>query len=396
MQASALPRNVDSVGLGNLLVNEFDNRIDGPVDLHDETLRDGEQTVGVAFDPEQKLEIAKRLLDAGVTYLTAGFPAVSEREREAVRAIVALGKTEGLSCLSRSKKSDIEAVVACGVPTVALFIPISDPHLEHKLRLSEDQAFDRMVDQIQIAKAAGLQVRFAFEDMSRTPLPRIRRFVDGAMKAGADRVVICDTAGVLTPISAYRLTEEVRKIAGGDAIAIHFHDDMGLALANTLAACQAGARMVQGTMLGLGERAGNARTEQLVTTLRYKYDVDTGIHPNRLYELAKFVSEISGFPIALNAPVVGGNVFSHESGIHVAGIQRDAGCYEPYPPELVGRHHNVCFGKHAGLSNLRFAAETLGIEVSDETLEKVLAMVKELKEQPTDEQVAMMLRELSA
>jgi 2-isopropylmalate synthase len=375
-----LQRRGDSVAAGNLLVDAVEPRITHTITLHDETLRDGEQTVGVRFTRAEKVELATGLIAAGLRSLNVGFPAVSEEEKETVRAIAQAADKSCLSALARATKADIEAVVACEIPTVALFIATSDVHLEHKLKMSEDEAYRRMVDQIKLAKSYGLRVRFAFEDASRTPLERTKRFAGGALEAGAAAVNLCDTCGVLTPAATTLLVRTIVEIAGKDGVAIHFHNDHGLALANSLAACAAGARFIQGTLLGLGERTGNTPLEQLAVALTTKYNVPLGIDLGKVVKLAHRVSEIVGFPIPKTAPVIGAHAVAHESGIHVHGIMSDTASYEPYPPRLVGRDHEVCYGKHSGLSNLKYLALRHDLSVPEETLTRVLERVKSLTE----------------
>ena len=345
--------------------------------LHDESLRDGEQTCGLVFSAETKIDLARRLQRAGVKYMSLGFPAVSEADREAIRVIVReADDTSGFSCLARSRKEDIEAVVACEIPEVALFIPISDIHLRHKIRMTEDAAYDQMVSQIELARSFGLRVRFAFEDASRTPLERLKRFAVGALEAGATKLTIPDTSGILTPLTAYRLVSWLRDLVGGEAICAHFHNDLGLGTANSLMALAAGAHMAQGTLAGIGERAGNTCIEELAVALRTKYDRDLGIDLPALLELSDHVRGLADFPKAQNRPLVGEYAFAHESGIHVNGIMREATTYEPFPPELIGKSHEVRFGKHAGISNVLYAAEKVGVELGKDQAEAVLAEIK--------------------
>jgi len=376
----AFARHNDSIAAGNVLTRHYEPPIVHRVDVHDESLRDGEQTVGVAFTLERKLQIARGLLDAGVRYLSLGYPAVSDAERDAVRTLAKLGDSSGFSCLSRATPRDIEAVVACDIPNVALFIGVSDIHLSRKLRMSEDAAYERMRDQLALARSHGLTARFGLEDATRAPIERLKRFALGALEAGANMVTIPDTCGVLTPLTAFRLFQDLTSLLGPDRLAAHLHNDLGMATANTLAACAGGARMVQGTLDGIGERAGNANLEQLVVTLKIKYGVDTGIDPQKVRHLSLQMAEWVRFPIPPNQPISGAYAFSHESGIHVHGIMQDAACYEPFPPELVGRHHEVRYGKHSGTSNLRYLAHLLGLEPSDAVLDDVLMLVKRQSE----------------
>lgn len=396
LAAPAFQRSVDSIAAGNTLVQHYEGAIAHTVHVHDESLRDGEQTVGVAFSLERKLEIARGLLDAGIRYLSLGYPAVSDAEREAVKTLAKLGDSSEFSCLSRATRQDIEAVVACDIPNVALFIGVSDVHLQHKLHISEEEAYQRMVDQLALARSLGLRARFGLEDATRAPIARLKRFALGAIEAGATMVTIPDTCGVLTPLTAYRLFQDLTSLLGPRRLAAHFHNDLGMATANSLAACAGGASMVQGTLSGIGERAGNTNIEQLVVGLKVKYGVDTGIDPRKLSALSLQMADWVRFPVPQNQPISGAYAFSHESGIHVHGIMQDAACYEPFPPELVGREHRVCYGKHSGVSNLKYLARLLALELTDEDLAGVLAIVKRQSERGAplqSEEIELLLRE---
>lgn len=360
-------------------MSELEPPLTHEIVLHDETLRDGEQMAGVAYSPEDKIDLARRLMGAGVRYLSLGFPAVSEQEREVIRTVVREAKDKsGLTCLARAHQGDVEAVVACEIPQVAVFIAISDLHLKYKLRMTEEQAFEQMVNQVKLAKSYGLIVRFGLEDASRSPLERVKRFSNGALEAGADAVTLADTCGVLTPVSAYRWVTEMKKEIGGDAIALHFHNDLGMATANTMAGLAAGARMAQTTVAGIGERTGNARMEELVVALRVKYGVDLGIDLTKLMPLSAHVRKLVGLPTPSNQPIIGSSAFAHESGIHVGGLMREAATYEPFPPSLIGTAHTVRFGKHSGLSNIRYLAEQMGIDINKEAALAVLEETKRL------------------
>ncbi len=374
---SGFPSQEDSIAGGNILVSELDPGISHAIVLHDETLRDGEQMAGVAYTPEAKIDLARRLMAAGVRYMSLGFPAVSEEEREVIRTVVREAPDKrGLTCLARAKEDDVRAVVACEIPQVAVFIAISDLHMRYKLRITEEQAYKQMIDQIRFARSFGLHVRFGFEDASRTPLERVKRFAVGALEAGAAEVTLADTCGILTPVAAHRWVVAMKEVVGGEALAVHFHNDLGMATANTLAALQAGARMAQTTVAGIGERVGNARMEELVVSLWTKYGIDLGIDLTQLLPLSAHVRRLTGLPDTPNQPIVGELAFAHESGIHIGGLMREAATYEPFPPALVGAHHTVRFGKHAGLSNIRYLASQLGIELGDEQANRVLEETK--------------------
>jgi isopropylmalate/homocitrate/citramalate synthase len=370
-------RHEDAIA-SNTLLSAADPGIHPDLELADETLRDGEQTAGVAYSPESKVAIARELLEAGLKNLTVGFPAISEEERETIRAIARLGDNRGMFCLARAKASDLDAVEACGIGNVAMFIPISDTHLKYKLKTTPESAYEQMRESISMAVSRGMKVRFAFEDASRTPLERLRRFFGGAVEAGATMLTFADTCGVLTPFAAMRVFRELTSLVGDVPVVAHFHDDMGMATANSLGAAMGGARVVQGAINGMGERAGNTPLEELAVLFRVKYGRDLGINLERLVQAAGTISTIARVAIAPNKAVLGRNVFAHESGIHVHGLMSEASTYEPFPPEMVGRQHEVCFGKHSGLSNMRWVAQKYEITASDAVLTRALEKVKEL------------------
>lgn len=390
----------DSIHEGNRIAREMGDFCNDEVVIHDETLRDGEQTPGVAFSPEEKIELAKRLVAMGVDSLNLGFPAVSEVERETIKAIVQeVGETSTrLSCLARARASDVETIAECGVSTVAVFVGLSDVHLAKKYNLTEEAAFKQVDANIRQVKAMGLDVRCGFEDSSRAPLERMRRAADLALEAGAYSVGFCDTSGILTPTTTALAVTELVKVTGKDRLYVHFHNDLGMATANSLVALVNGARMVQGTLAGLGERAGNTRLEEIVLALRTKYDLAKHIDVKELLSCAARARELASFPESLNAPITGANTFSHESGIHVHGILNDPATYEPFPPSLIGRAHTICYGKHAGTRNLKSLADKHSLVVADDNLATVLTEVKRLGEEgvKVSERMALTLLRLAA
>jgi isopropylmalate/homocitrate/citramalate synthase len=371
-------RNNLSLAAGNVLTGIHDGLIRHPILLEDDTLRDGEQTVGVCFTLAQKVDIARRLLQAGVHRLCVGFPAVSEQEREAARAVLALGfEDRMLYGLSRATRSDVDAVLACGARNISIFVPISDVHLRYKLHCDERTALERTAEAVRYARAQGLRiVGVGLEDATRAPPNRLLRFVTELIAAGANNVFLCDTVGTLTPLSTAAIVEAVVRASGEIPVGVHFHNDLGLATANAISACQAGAQVVAGSFAGLGERAGNTCLEEVATILRVKFGLDLGIDLVALVDTAARIAEIAGMPIPPCKPILGRAVFSHESGIHVHGITAEPATYEPFPPALVGRCHEILFGKHSGAHSVRYLAESNGISASDAALEEALRRIK--------------------
>jgi isopropylmalate/homocitrate/citramalate synthase len=387
----------DSVAAANALTSRLDVPIEHAITLDDDTLRDGEQTVGVCFSVEQKIEIGRSLLEAGVQRMCIGFPAISEDERRAARALLTLGYDERmLYALSRATIADIDAVLACGARDIALFVPISDVHLRYKLQCDEDAALARTLQAVTYARDRGLRgIGVGLEDATRAPLPRITRFVRELIAAGANNISLCDTVGILTPLATGNLVRELVPAMGDALLGVHFHNDLGMAVANTIVACQAGARVACGSFAGLGERAGNACLEEVATILRVKFGLDLGIDLSRFVATARRIAEIARMPVAPCKPILGARVFSHEAGIHVHGITSEPATYEAFPPALLGREHEITYGKHSGLHSVRHLARTHGIDASESQMTEALARIKQEAVErgcPTPEQALAILR----
>lgn len=348
------------------------------IEICDVTLRDGEQTPGVAFTKEEKIDIA-RILDAiGVEIIEAGFPIVSQGEKESVKAITALGLDAKICCLSRAVKSDIDAVLDCDADMVGLFIGTSNLHLKYKHKKTQDECIECAVSALEYAKKHGLTVRFAAEDSTRTDLEFLKRYYKAGEEAGADYVSIADTVGILNPATTKFLVGEVRKIVK-TPICVHCHDDLGLAVANTLAAAEAGAKQLHTTANGIGERAGNASLEEVLMGLKIHYGIDR-YDCSYLLELSKMVSKYSGISVARNKAIVGENAFAHESGIHIAALLENDRTYELFSPELVGGKREFILGKHSGGKALCYMARQMGFILSDAETDFILEEIKHMSE----------------
>jgi isopropylmalate/homocitrate/citramalate synthase len=352
------------------------------LEIYDNTLREGEQPPGVVFGVETKVAIARALDEVGVHWANVGFPAVSEEERQAVREIAGAGLRMKTAALARMVPKDIDIALECGVDLVSLFLAGSDVHLRHKLRMSESEALRAIEELVPHAKSSGRLVAFNLEDGSRTPLDRVLRLFQRAQDAGADYVALADTVGVLTPLATYQIFTELRESIR-IPLGVHFHDDLGLALANTLAALQAGARLAHVTVNGVGERAGNACLEELAVALEVKYEAGLGLRLDKLQGLSHLVHRASGTAAPEHKAVTGKWCFTHESGIHVAGLLASQETYQPYPPALVGRAHEIVFGKHSGAHGVSFLASRSGIELSHDACARVLGRIKAASERHT-------------
>lgn len=342
----------------------------------DTTLRDGEQTPGVSLTTEEKLWIARKLDDIGVHIIEAGSAITSEGEREAIKAIASEGLDAEICSYCRIRREDIEFAAGCDVDSIHLVVPVSDLHIERKLRKDRQSVLAESVEMVEFAKQHGLVVELSGEDASRADLEYLTSLYRAGIEAGADRLCFCDTVGVLVPERTCEIFTELSKLQA--PISIHCHNDFGLATSNTIAALRCGAEEAHVTVNGLGERAGNTPLEEVVVILESLYGYKTGIKCSELYPVSRLVSRLTNMTVAHNKAVVGENAFTHESGIHVHGLMADSSTYEPITPEMVGRKRCIVLGKHAGRASVVIALRELGLEPSEEQLMEVVARVKEL------------------
>jgi isopropylmalate/homocitrate/citramalate synthase len=347
------------------------------VGFYDTTLRDGEQTVGVVLDPEQKLEIARGLADAGVERIEAGFPRVSEEDYEAVRQIAAAGLDAEIWGFSRAVRADVEALVELGLRASVIESPISDLKL-NALGVDREAMLERIVYAISHAVEQGIRVAFFGVDGTRADPGYFETVYKTAVEAGAQEVAVVDTLGIATPEVVAMLVERTREWLGPE-VPIHFHghNDFGLATANAVAALRFGARWIHGTVNGMGERAGNANIGEIALALRALWGVETGIDLVRMRALADRVRELSGYELEPWKPLVGENLFRRESGA-VASQFHDPPSIEPYASELVGAERSIVLGKKSGIDSIRIKLEELGLDVPEEGRAALLADVKRL------------------
>ena len=295
------------------------------ITIYDTTLRDGEQTPGVCFSLDEKLEIARKLDQFKIHQIEAGFPIVSEKERESVKTIANEGLDATILGLTRTKTEDIDAALDCDVDGIITFVGTSDIHLDHKMHITRQDAINLSETAVEYAKDHGLFVAFSAEDATRTDIEFLKRIYGKAQECGADRVHIADTTGAITPQGIDYLVKELVKDIDID-IAVHLHNDFGLAVINSIVGVLAGAKAVSTTVNGIGERAGNASLEELIMAMKILYGKDYGFKTKYIKELSDLVSKASGLPIPYNKPVVGNNVFRHESGIHVDAVIEEPLC----------------------------------------------------------------------
>jgi len=346
------------------------------VRIFDTTLRDGEQTPGVSLTPNDKLEIAKKLDELGVDVIEAGSAITSKGEREGIKLITKEGLNAEICSFVRALPIDIDAALECDVDSVHLVVPTSPIHMKYKLRKTEDEVLETALKAVEYAKDHGLIVELSAEDATRSDVNFLIKLFNEGEKVGADRVCVCDTVGVLTPQKSQELFKKIAENVNLP-VSVHCHNDFGMATANTCAAILGGAVQCHVTVNGIGERAGNASLEEVVTALKVLYGYETNIKMEKLYEVSRVVSRLMKLPVPPNKAIVGDNAFAHEAGIHVDGLIKNTETYEPIKPEMVGNRRRIILGKHSGRKALKYKLDLMGIEVNEEQLNKIYEKIKE-------------------
>jgi 2-isopropylmalate synthase len=362
------------------------------VRIFDTTLRDGEQSPGFSMNTAEKIRMARQLAKLGVDVIEAGFPIASRGDLEAVRKVAEEVRDVPIAALARAKREDVsaalEALEAAASPRLHIFLATSDLHLRAKLNITREQALEAIGSMIRYGQQHVEEVEFSAEDAGRTDIEFLCQVCRVAVDAGATVLNLPDTVGYAVPEEYGAMFRQVREYLGdpaGVTLSAHCHDDLGLAVANSLAAVRAGVRQIECTVNGIGERAGNAALEEVVVALAVRkenFGVMTGIRLEELFAASRLLTEITGAQVAPNKAVVGANAFAHEAGIHQDGIIKNPLTYEIISPQAVGvPSRSMVLGKHSGRNALRMSLRDLGYEPSDAELAECYRRVTSLADQ---------------
>ncbi|MDN5347158.1 MAG: homocitrate synthase NifV [Clostridia bacterium] len=367
-----------------------------PIKIVDTTLRDGEQTAGVVFANHEKFRIAKILDELGVDQIEAGVPVMGGDEKKVIKEIVDARLNASIMAWNRAVINDVQNSIDCGVDAVAISISTSDIHIKYKLRSTREDVLNSMARACEFAKKHNLYVSVNAEDASRTDPEFLLKFALTAKNAGADRLRYCDTVGVMEPFSTYERIKWLIDETGMD-VEMHMHNDFGMATANTLAGIKAGAKFAGVTIIGLGERAGNAALEEVVMALKYTLGIDLGFKTEKFREAAEYVSMAARRELPAWKAVVGSNMFAHESGIHADGALKHPHTYEVMTPEEVGLQRQIVIGKHSGTAAIKAKFAEYGVHLEEKEaaaiLERVRALAVELKRPLFDKELVYIYEE---
>lgn len=375
--------------------------------IFDTTLRDGEQAPGATMNLEEKLAVAKMLEKMGVDVIEAGFPVASEGDFEAVSKIAQIVRNSTVCGLARAKENDIRqaasAIKTAARPRIHTFIATSKIHMEYKLKMDETQVLKAITDSVSLAKDLCGEVDWSCEDGTRSELDFLYKAIETAINAGAGVINIPDTVGYTTPEEYFDLITNIKNnVANIDKaiLSTHCHNDLGLAVANSLSAIRAGARQVECTINGIGERAGNAALEEIVMAIKTRndfYNFDTNIDTTLISRASKLVSKATSFPVQYNKAIVGANAFAHESGIHQDGMLKNRNTYEIMTPESIGlEKSSLVLGKHSGRAAFKDHLQKLGYDLGNNALEVAFAKFKDLadrKKEILDEDILALLHD---
>ncbi|MDR3346722.1 MAG: homocitrate synthase [Campylobacteraceae bacterium] len=345
--------------------------------INDTTLRDGEQAPYVAFNTKEKMQIAKALFHAGADELEVGIPAMGEKERDDIKKILSMKLPLRIMTWNRATIKDLEASLECGVKAVDLSIPVSDIMIEAKFKGKKDEVLKGLEKTLRLACREGLFVCIGGEDSSRADFDFLKEVMSLGRENGAKRFRYCDTIGIMKPHRIYEHISYLKNLNLLD-IEMHTHNDFGMATANAISGLEAGAVSVNTTVTGLGERAGNASFEQVLMAAVCLFEEKREINPHILKNLVKLVQEASNLTITPNMPIIGKNIFSHESGIHVNGMIKNRKTYEAFSPKSVGLKRNYPIGKHSGGSTLEFYIKKMGLKPDKNAINSILPKIRDI------------------
>lgn len=366
----------------NRLRKNLPPKLPDRVYIWDETFREGIKAPTVYLTYVEQVRLAKLMDEAGVQVINVGFPALSEDEKRTVKRIVNESFSHAkLVASAEATKNSINACIECGIKEIVLESPINGLNLQYKLKITKEQGLQRIVDAIDYAKKHGLTVNFTLMDGTRTPLEDIIQAFEAATNAGAIRMAMADSVGFIRPLSMRYLmshvrdglTDSTRKKA---AIAIHCHNDFGLASANTLAAMEEGVSFLHTCIAGFGERAGIAPFEEVVTAAELLYNIDTGIDMGKIYRLAQSAEKAFAMPIQFHKPIIGENIFTHEVEEEVEEMMQQPLVFEPFPPEIVGRETMIFIGRNTGQTLIQKLLEKAGIRASPRQMDELFRRIK--------------------
>lgn len=346
------------------------------VEIHDATLRDGEQTPGVVFRKEDKIKIARALDELGVDRIEAGMPVVSQDDFDAIKEIANMGLNAKVVGFCRANVKDIEAAAKCGVWGIGIEIPSGAPRLKWQFNWSHQEVIDKSLTVIERAKQLGLKVIYFPFDTTRSDPDFFRQLIKAVAEEGKpDSIVLVDTLGCTLPSAIQYMVKEIRKITD-IPLEIHGHNDFGLAVANSLAAVEAGVSVIQGCMNGLGERTGNAPLEEIILCLKYLYGYDLKIDLSKLKGVSQLVAELANKKVDPYKPAVGQNIFSREIGLGIKMLKNSPLAVFPFKPEVVGLESSVLLGKKSGRDSIEVKAEEFGLKLSDDETQAIVQEIK--------------------
>ncbi|MCP4763752.1 MAG: 2-isopropylmalate synthase [archaeon] len=385
-----MSKDQDAINVSQMM-NKIRENLNLPEKVYffDTTLRDGEQTPGISFTLKEKKLIAKALDDTGIDVIEAGFPVISQGDYDCCKSIAAMGLNCEVIGLARLNKKDIDRVVDASMDSIHVFIATSDLHLKNKLQMTREEVLSTITEMVGYAKSHYKIVEFSAEDATRTDLDFLIKANLTAIEAGATRINIPDTVGTISPSAYGHIIKKNYEVFPKDVrISVHCHNDFGLAVANSIAGIENGACQIQSTIMGTGERAGNASFEESAMSLYAFYQIPMNINTRKIYPTAKLVESFCGskFRIPTQAPLIGRNAFLHESGIHTHAMMQNARTYEPITPELLGINRSdkisdiinqsIKFGKHSGRHALSAKLKDMGIEFTEPQFENIMKRIK--------------------